>query len=71
MNKSYGSISGRNKFSDIFSGIVGALLGITLAVSITETFFSFDFKVYPKKIVVFFVCFDNNSVCSLLRCYAA
>lgn len=53
MNKSYDSISGRNKFSDIFSGIVGALLGITLAVSITETFFSFDFKVYPKKIVVF------------------
>lgn len=53
MNKSYDVITGRNKFSDIFSSIVGGLLGITLAVSITEAFFSFDFAVYPKKIVVF------------------
>ena len=53
MKKSYDFITGRNKFLDIFSSIAGGLLGIILAVSITEAFFSFDFTVYPQKIVVF------------------
>lgn len=55
MNKSYDRIMGDNKFCGIFAIIMGGLMCILLSFSLNEIIFSFDFKIYPQKILLFII----------------
>ena len=53
MNKSYDYIMGGSKFSNLFDFISGIIICILFSFCLSELIFSFDFKIYPKKIIFF------------------
>ena len=53
MNKSYDYIMGGSKFSNLFDFISGIIICILFSICLSEVIFSFDFKIYPKKIIFF------------------
>ena len=53
MNKSYYYIMGGSKFFNLFDFISGIIICTLFSFCLSELIFSFDFKIYPKKIIFF------------------
>ena len=53
MNKSYDYIMGGSKFFNLFDFISGIIICTLFSFCLSELIFSFDFKIYPKKIIFF------------------
>ena len=68
MNKSYDYIMGGSKFFNLFDFISGIIICTLFSFCLSKLIFSFDFKIYPKKIIFFIDLIDAKPFISPRKC---